>query len=209
MNDPKGRREYSTEEVGAIVRLALERQGPEGRISHDELLETAREIGVSAADIEEAVAEEARIRQARAEIGARRRRLKEQFIANLVSFVVVNAALFIVDRMTTGGTWFYWPLLVWGVAVGVHAAVLLFPRSQDDAATLEATRGRARARIDAAFDAARSSPRRPMIGRGPFQNDVMREDLDFGPHERFGEAAIGANEERDSDARAIKQQEED
>lgn len=156
MNDPKIRREYSTDEVGAIVRLALERQGPEGRISHDELLETAREIGVSAADIEEAVAEEARIREAKAEISAKRRRLKQQFIANLVSFVAVNVSLFVIDRVLTGGTWFYWPLLVWGIAVGAHAGILLFPRTEDENAKLEATRGKSRARIDAAFGAART-----------------------------------------------------
>ena len=184
MNDPKTRREYSTDEVGAIVRLALERQGPEGRISHDELLETAREIGVSAEDIEEAVAEEARIRQAKAEIFARRRRLKQQFFANLVSFVAVNSALFIIDRVTTGGTWFYWPLLVWGIALTAHAAVLLSPRTEDETAKLEATRGKSRARIDAAFGAAALPPvHGPKMGRPALAGE---------DGEPEGEARVGA-----------------
>jgi len=187
MNDPKTRREYSTDEAGVIMRLALERQGPEGRISHDELLETAREIGVSAEDIEEAVAEEARIRQAKAEIVTRRRQLKRQFIANLVAFVVVNAALFIVDRLTTGGTWFYWPLLVWGVAVAVHAAVLLFPRKSDDeTARLEATRGKSRARIDAAFGAASlsgASRGGAEEGSGSARLPRMVDDEEVGPED--------------------------
>lgn len=167
MNDPKTRREYSTGEVEAIVRIALERQGTEGRISHDELLETAREIGVSAEDIEEAVAEEARIREAKASIEASRQQSRQLFIANLVSFVVVNAALFVVDRMTSGGTWFYWPLIAWGVAVAIHAVLLIFaaPPADDDA-QIEATRGKSRARIDAAFVAATRIPaRRPRGGR--------------------------------------------
>lgn len=167
MNDPKTRREYSTGEVEAIVRIALERQGTEGRISHDELLETAREIGVSAEDIEEAVAEEARIREAKASIEASRQQSKQLFIANLVSFVVVNAALFVVDRVTTGGTWFYWPLIAWGVAVAIHAVLLIFAaHPADDDAQIEATRGKSRARIDAAFVAATRIPaRRPRGAR--------------------------------------------
>lgn len=155
MTDPKSRRGYSTDEVGAIVRIALERQGTEGRISHDELLETAREIGVSAEDIEEAVLEEARIREAKAEAEARKQQGKRLFIANLVAFVVVNAALFVVDKMITGGTWFYWPIIGWGVLVGIHAVLLIFAKEPpEDDAEIEGMRGGSRARIDEAFDAA-------------------------------------------------------
>src|SRR4051812_24256276 len=100
MNEPKSRREYSTAQVGAIVRIALERQGTEGRISHDELLETAREIGVATEDIEEAVAEEAKIRAARAAIGARRQKEKQRFLANLAALIVVNTTLFTIDKLT-------------------------------------------------------------------------------------------------------------
>jgi F0F1-type ATP synthase assembly protein I len=168
MNDPKGSRGYSTDQVGAIVRLALERQGTEGRISHDELLETAREIGVSAEDIEEAVAEEARIREAKAAREARKQQAKRLFIANLVAFIVVNAALFVVDKMTSGGTWFYWPLILWGVFAAIHAVVLIFAREPvDDADQIEAMRGSRRARIDEAFGAAtgRVATRRPRVNR--------------------------------------------
>jgi hypothetical protein len=181
MNDPKTRREYSTGEVEAIVRIALERQGTEGRISHDELLETAREIGVSAEDIEEAVAEEARIREAKAEIESSRQRSRQLFIANLVSFAVVNAALFVVDRAISGGTWFYWPLIAWGVAVAIHAVLLIFAAPPaEDTAQIEAMRGGSRARIDEAFVAAsRISTRRARGTRSapppPREDDDDRE----------------------------------
>jgi hypothetical protein len=166
MNDPKSRRQYSTDEVGAIVRIALERHGTEGRISHDELLETAREIGVSADDMEEAVAEEARIREARAAIEARRMRARRWFSANLIAYIVVNAALFAIDRTMTGGTWYVWPLLIWGVVLALHAVFLIFPKA-DEVEQLEATRGGSRARIDEAFGASVSRPstRRPRIVR--------------------------------------------
>jgi 2TM domain len=183
MNDPKSRREYSTGEVEAIVRIALERQGTEGRISHDELLETAREIGVSAEDIEEAVAEEARIREEMAQIEADRQRARRLFVANLVAFVVVNAALFVVDRMTSGGTWFYFPLIAWGVAVAIHAVLLIFtPDPADLTAQIEATRGKSRARIDAAFGESRISARRPRFNRtGPLSPPSEDDDSEAEP----------------------------
>jgi hypothetical protein len=168
MTDPKSRRGYSTDEVGAIVRIALERQGTEGRISHDELLETAREIGVSAEDIEEAVLEEARIREAKAATEMRKQQAKRLFIANLVAFAVVNGALFVVDKMITGGTWFYWPIIVWGVLVGIHAVLLIFPKEPPEAdVEIEGMRGGSRARIDEAFDAATAqiATRRPRSDR--------------------------------------------
>lgn len=161
MNDPKVRREYSTGEVGEIVRIALERQGAEGRISHDELLETAREIGVAAEDIEEAVAEEAHIREARAAIEARRKLARQWFVADLVAYVVINGAIVVVDRAVSGGRWFVFPLILWGIVLAIHAVFLLFAKQDDEAKRLEETRGRSRARIDAAFGAATSSPGAP------------------------------------------------
>jgi len=176
MNDPKARREYSTGEVGEIVRIALERQGSEGRISHDELLETAREIGVTAEDIEEAVAEEARIREARAAIEARRRLSRQWFVADLVAYFVVNIAIFFVDRAVTGGEWFVFPLIFWGIALAIHAVFVMFAKQDDEAQKLEETRGRSRARIDAAFGAARPPSPRPRAERSappiPADEDV-------------------------------------
>ena len=167
MNDPKARREYSTGEVGEIVRIALERQGSEGRISHDELLETAREIGVAAEDIEEAVAEEARIREARAAVEARQKLARQWFVADLVAFVVVNGAIYVVDRAVSGGRWFVFPLILWSIVLAIHAVFLVFAKEDDEAKRLEEARGRSRARIDAAFGAATSSPgaRRPRVER--------------------------------------------
>jgi hypothetical protein len=116
--------------------------------------------------MEEAVAEEARIREARAAIDARRGRARRWFIVNLIAYIVVNAALFFVDKRMTGGTFYVWPLIVWGVALALHALFLLFPKG-DENEKLEATRGKSRARIDEAFGASFSVPssRRPRIVR--------------------------------------------
>jgi 2TM domain-containing protein len=35
--------------------------------------------------------------------------------------VLVNIGLFVINLLTGGGWWFYWPLLGWGVGLGIHA----------------------------------------------------------------------------------------
>jgi len=44
----------------------------------------------------------------------------KEFFEHLGSYVVVNAALFVIDWLTGGGWWFYWPMLGWGVGLAIH-----------------------------------------------------------------------------------------
>ena len=60
--------------------------------------------------------ERERYERARARVGA----LKGFYIHTTV-FVLVNLALFVINVMVGGGWWFYWPLLGWGIGLGVHA----------------------------------------------------------------------------------------
>jgi len=191
MDDPKGIRKYTNDEVGAILRRAFERQPGEGRISHDELLETAREIGVSASDIEEAVAEEARIRETRARIEANRRKAQLLFVVHLIAFVAGNGAIVAVDLMTGDKLWFYWPLIAWTLVLIAHAARLVFFKDADSEqlqAQLDA-RGQSRARIDAAFRGGPSSRReipRPPGARRDDDDDFGEDDVktDIGRYRR-------------------------
>jgi len=56
----------------------------------------------------------------------RARELKQQraelkkFFDHLGSFVSVNLGLFVIDWLTGGGWWFYWPLLGWGIGLVSH-----------------------------------------------------------------------------------------
>ena len=43
------------------------------------------------------------------------------FYTHATAYVVVNIALFIINLVTGGGWWFYWPLIGWGIGLGVHA----------------------------------------------------------------------------------------
>ncbi len=43
------------------------------------------------------------------------------FYVHVIAFVVVNVALFTLNVGVGGGWWFYWPLLGWGIGLGLHA----------------------------------------------------------------------------------------
>lgn len=48
------------------------------------------------------------------------------FYIHLGVFVIVNAALFTINMLSSPDTlWFYWPLLGWGIGVSIHAFALL------------------------------------------------------------------------------------
>ena len=43
------------------------------------------------------------------------------FYIHATIFVVVNIALFAINVLVGGVWWFHWPLLGWGIGLGVHA----------------------------------------------------------------------------------------
>src|SRR4028118_43941 len=43
------------------------------------------------------------------------------FYVHGVAFLVVNAALFALNTLAGGVWWFYWPLIGWGIGLGLHA----------------------------------------------------------------------------------------
>lgn len=48
------------------------------------------------------------------------------FYVHVLVFITVNAGLFVIDLVASrDSTWFYWPLLGWGIAVALHAVALL------------------------------------------------------------------------------------
>ena len=50
------------------------------------------------------------------------------FYTHAIVYVVVNVMLFAMDMATPGGPWFFWPLLGWGVGLGVNAVALVAMR---------------------------------------------------------------------------------
>jgi hypothetical protein len=43
------------------------------------------------------------------------------FYVHLMIYLVINAGLFLIDLVSGGGWWFYWPAIGWGIGLGAHA----------------------------------------------------------------------------------------
>lgn len=122
---------YTNDEVAAILRRAIERQSSSGEMTHDELVATAREIGVSPEDLEGAIVEEEIEREVRSDITRERERSKRSFFMNLTSFVVVNALLAAMNLYVGGAIWFPFVLAGWAFVVAMQAARVFFPKQHD------------------------------------------------------------------------------
>ena len=124
-------RKYTEEEVSAILRRALERQGSSSAITYDELRETAKELGIDPLALESAIGEQQIVGEyeaARAEYRIHRR---QKFFEHFRSYLIVNMVLFVIDLLTSGGEWFFWPLFGWGLGVAFDASDTFWPKEKD------------------------------------------------------------------------------
>ncbi len=48
-------------------------------------------------------------------------RVLKGFYIHLATYIGVMALLLLIDFLTGGGWWFYWPLLGWGIGIVAHA----------------------------------------------------------------------------------------
>lgn len=122
-------RHYTSDEVNAILRRALDKQGPVGQVSHDELMETARELGIDPRQLEAAAAEQMTVgvyEQAREEWKVQR---KKKFFEHLRSYVIVNAFLIILS-LINGEWWFVFPLLGWGIGLAFDVSDAFWPKEK-------------------------------------------------------------------------------
>ena len=122
MPDPHQRR-YSPEEVSSIVQRALEgARAEDDTISYSDLVDTARELGIPADRLEKALEEQAsrgEIEKAKEKIVRRR---KTEFYNHFRSYLIVNGALMLMNILTGGPLWFFWPMIGWGIGLAFHAS---------------------------------------------------------------------------------------
>ncbi len=59
--------------------------------------------------------------QRRYELAHARVQAIKGFYVHAVAFVVVNVALIALNALVGGVWWFYWPLIGWGIGLGLHA----------------------------------------------------------------------------------------
>ncbi len=118
---------YSRQDVDAILGRALEREHAQGELTHHELVEAAREVGVAPEAIERAAAEVMAERREREELRAARAREWREFFAHLIPFVLVNALLVTINFFTGRFPWSLFPLLGWGIGLASHLYAVAVP----------------------------------------------------------------------------------
>jgi len=117
---------YSDDEVRDIIERALKDQ-PASGLSHDDLLSIGAGAGLSRAAIENAARDvtEARLTKTATARIASRRRLG--VAAHAFVYAVVNGFLFMINYLTTPGSWWVlFPVLAWGIGMILHAGFGLF-----------------------------------------------------------------------------------
>ena len=123
-------RQYSKDEVDRIIRRALKLK-KEDSISHQELIDTAREFGIDRPTLESAIEEERKVydrEKARKEKLLRR---KARFHRHLWSYIIVIGGLLIINVMTPGPWWFQWPAFGWGIGLAFNFKAAYFPMPKD------------------------------------------------------------------------------
>jgi hypothetical protein len=95
----------------------------------------AQEVGIDREAVEEATAELAQtradelVRQTQAvELAQERARQLSRFVGSLVTFLVVGALLYFIDRKFIGGAWYFWALLAWSIPLVLRLRGVLFPQ---------------------------------------------------------------------------------
>jgi len=136
MSEPPSKRTYTQEEVNEILKRAMKQQSLEKQgLSHEELVEMADEVGIDRAAVESATAEFAETRademarrEGAAAIAEERARLFNAFAQSLFYYVVIGGILYFIDRRFSGGTWYFWVLMAFGVALLFRLRSLIFPQ---------------------------------------------------------------------------------
>ncbi len=124
-------RRYTTDEVSSIVRRALNGRAGADTVSHADLLETARDLGIDTDRLAAAIQEQDELGDIEEACETWRRRRKQKFVhEHLRAYLIVNGFLMALDLLVSGGSWFYFPMLGWGIGLAFDAADAFFPSEQ-------------------------------------------------------------------------------
>lgn len=133
MDGPKP--SYTQEEVNEILRRALSQEANrESALSHEDLVEIAKEAGIERSSLDQAIADLAQehvrelARQGEAvEIAAERRLELKRFGSALVSHATLNVFLYLVATRLLGSSFWVWPLLGSGALLALRLRHVIFP----------------------------------------------------------------------------------
>lgn len=122
-------RRFTHDQAREILRRAERKETAESddALSERELFETAKELGIEAADLERAIGEidrEGELAAALREVKADRR---GGLRTHLFAFFIVNASLAFIDWRTGGPSWVIWPFFFWALWLFVHVVSFVAP----------------------------------------------------------------------------------
>jgi len=129
--DSQQKRGFTQDEVTAIIRRALLMRGPDEAVDQEDLEDIARQSGISPERLRQAIEEEEAERaldDMKAKVRAHNRK---EFGEHFRIYLIVNAALLLVNFFTSSYFWVIWVLLGWGIAVAIHASEVLFTNEAD------------------------------------------------------------------------------
>lgn len=120
---------YSTREVSQILRRAidLEHEKKNG-LSREDLVEVAAEVGVQRDVLLEAVQQ---LDAPRDKGDSPNKRQLQQLKRHAATYAAFGLFFMILDLSTSGGRWFWWPLMGWGIGLAMHAVRVVFPVDSD------------------------------------------------------------------------------
>jgi len=117
--------QYTQEEVNRIMRRALKLKNGD-TINHQDLIESAKEMGLDPKIMEAAIEQELReIKKTRTRMALLKRR-RMGFYRNLSSYILVIGMLALINALTPGAWWFQWPALGWGIGLAFHLKAIFF-----------------------------------------------------------------------------------
>ena len=123
-------KQYNKDEVDRIIRRALKLKKVDS-ISHQELIDTAREFGIDPQTLEAAVKADKEVFEKEKALKKRLLRRKARFHRHLWSYIIVIGFLLLINAMTPGPWWFQWPALGWGIGLAFNFKAAYFPVQKD------------------------------------------------------------------------------
>jgi hypothetical protein len=137
---PSKGRVFTQEEVNSILSRAVERQSPSaGGLTYEELLDTARQAGISveaidaaASEVESGLSITREDEHVRSELAARTWRERRGFAIHLTVYAMVMALLGAINWQTWHEgdrvLWVLYPLLGWGIGLAAHFTRVTYGR---------------------------------------------------------------------------------
>ena len=119
-------RQYSSDDVNRIIRRALKLKQNDS-ITHEDLLNTAKEFGVDPQTIESAVEQEMKDYEKTRLRESKQDSRKAGYHKHLWSYIIVIGGLLLINIFTPGPWWFQWPAIGWGIGLAFHFRAAYIP----------------------------------------------------------------------------------